>query len=310
MLRVFGLTLAWLGAIGAPALAQLQPAAINLQPDWETGQQSRYSVQQTRTRTRTLMAGGKQREATTTTRLTGEITWRVESVAADGSATCTLSHDWLKLVMTGPEGNQKTNDTRRGSGDLPPVQQMLSALSDNPLTVQVAADGTVTGVDGGDAIRSALDNPQFAPTQQDLHSTAESLVPLPAAPSDGEVGRTWRHSFGESHALGSMQYDANYELAGVETVASIPIATIRIQGDITLDAKSPQRPANAPEMTTDLRDSHYRSFVIFDLLRREAVGRYTSEQQVIEQNITARGRTLTQRMNEQTQATVLRISEQ
>jgi hypothetical protein len=296
--------------LGGAAAAQNEPASVNLRPNWEAGQQSQYRLEVHRQRQRTLMAGGQQREATTRTDITGQITWTVDSVQSNGAATCTLRHDWMKMVMTGPQGEQKVNDSRRGSGDIKPIQSMLSALTDNPLTVGVAPDGSIENISGGDAIRRAVANPDYAPSDRDLRSTAASVAPLPQPPADAQPGATWDRQHTEGHTLGEMQYNQTYELAGLETIASIPIATVTVEAEMDLTVQQPNRPANAPSTETEMLESGYRGFVIFDLLRREAVGRYSRQHQLIEQTITARGRTMTQRIDEQTQSTLLRIDEQ
>jgi hypothetical protein len=181
-------------------------------------------------------------------------------------------------------------------------------MSDVTLEVTVASDGTVESVSGGDAIRNGIDNEAMAPTDRDLRRTVASTALLPAAPSSIQPGGAWSYAFTESHPVGAMHYDAEYELAGLETIASIPVSTVTITADMELEAQQPQG-SGGPDVETRLLDSHYRSQVIFDLQRREAVGRYTRETQVVEQTMTMRGRTLSQRMTQQVESDLIRTSE-
>jgi len=295
--------------LSSMAAAQNQPAAVELRPDWEPGQQSRYRFEQTRQRQRTLSVGGQQRKVDTTTKITGEMTWRVESVQSIGGATGTLRYDWLRMRVTGPQGETQINDSREGSGDSAAAQNLIEAMTQTPIEVEVNADGTIESVSGGEAIRSAVENEALAPSDRSLRRTAESLAIVPAAPRQLRPGDTWSHPFTESHPLGEMNYDATYELAGVETIASIPVATVEIDAAMTLEQAQPDRAPQGAEVSSRLSDSDYRSFVIFDLMRHETVGRYTRDRQVVEQSISARGRTMRQSMVQQVEVTTLRIDE-
>jgi hypothetical protein len=106
-----------------------------------------------------------------------------------------------------------------------------------------------------------------------------------------------------------MHYEGDYELVGLETIASIPVATVTINADMQLEAKQPRPSVEGPSMDTQMLEGNYRSQVIFDLHRREAVGRYTRQLQVVEQTLTMRGRTLTQRMRETVESDLLRVDE-
>jgi hypothetical protein len=308
--RVAGLWVAAaVGLMPVVSDAQNQPASVNLQPDWEAGQTARYRFNQTRERTQSLQAGDRQRQQTTTTQITGEAIWRVQSIRPGGGAQCRLRYDWARMVLTGPKGQQKINDSREASGDVEPIHNLLNAMTEHALTVTVASDGTIAEVTGGDAIRGALDNASMAPSQRDLRRTAAKMAAIPAGPASVTTGRTWNHRFTESHPLGVMRFDAEYELAGLETIASIPIATITVTAEMQLEPKQRNRPANAPAVDTRLLESNYRSQVMFDLMRREAVGRFTRQLQVVEQTMSMQGRTLTQRMTEKVESDLLRIDE-
>ena len=310
--RALGAALLAATLTGGAAHAQAPSEPIDLRPDWQPGQQSRYRFTQNRTRERELRAGPRQKQMTTRSELTGEIVWRVDEVNSDGSAECTVRYQWMKITINGPQGQQKVSDSRDPSGDLPTTHALFTAMTDTPLEVEVAPDGTIEEVTGHDAIRSALDeqNQEAAPSKTDLRSSIESLAPLPNAPDSAGVGDAWQHSFAQGHPLGQLQYDASYELAGVETIASIPVATVRVDAELALDPEPPARMPKGADMQSQLSESEYESFVIFDLYRHEAVGRYTSETQVIEQSVSMRGRSLDQSITQTVESTLLRLDEQ
>jgi hypothetical protein len=295
--------------IASAAPAQDSTARLNLQPDWETGQQCRYEISSTRNDHRTLRAGGEQQEMAQTVETTGEVVWRVENARPGGGGICTVDFQWLRVVIE-TDSERRVNDSRDASGDVEPLHDLLSAYADHNLTVDVAADGSIDDLRGGGAIRAAVPAEELAPSDRDLRQNVTELAPIAGAPSDAASGAQWNVAFTWSHDMGLMHYDATYTVEGVEGIAEIPVVTVGVEADMQLEVEQPDLPAEAPDVDVSLRDSSYESQIIFDLARREAVGRHTTERQVIEQSMRMEGRSMTQTLERQITSQLLRIDEQ
>ena len=283
---------------------------VNLQPQWYEGQQSRYEFWNFRQQSTTMELGGQQRRMDNTMESEGEITWRVDKVRADGSASCTMVLDWMCITITGPEGDEQYNDSRQGSGDTEPLHQLLKAMAGVALTVAVDSDGTISGVDGVEVMARGVDEPLIVPDELNFMESASDLASLPGAPSLVEQGDAWKQQFRWDHDMGFMNYSTTFTLDTVEQIEGIPIATVSSRSKLKLDFDDSELPPGSPPVDVRLVEGRQESQVIFDLNRHEAVGRNTSEHQTINMSVRLPQHTFTRLIEQDMQGQVLRISEQ
>lgn len=289
-----------------------QTAAVNLRPKWEAGQTSRYHFTTTRVQDTTLSAAGRTRRVATTVESEGEVTWRVDRVNADGSYDCSMTLDWMTAGLTGPDGKTQENDSRRASGDTPPIHDLLEAMTGVTLSVSVAPDGRITGVDGVDQMRRDASNPDMVPQDLDFIESATDLATLAGAPAQLAIGGTWDAQFKWTHDLGFIHQEVTYRLTGVEPIAGIPVAMVIGTGSGRLEVDRSQMPKDGPPIDIRLTSSEHQTQVMFDLVRHEAVGRNTVDSRVID--ITIRLPTppgpVTRHVEETISSQTLRVAEQ
>ena len=290
-------------------VAQDEPARINLQPQWQTGQTSRYEVWTRRVQRRTVSAGGQQRQQEVTAVTTGEVTWRVDRVRDDGGAACEMNFDWLRITLTSDDGEPRVNDSRDASGDNARIHNLLTALTSGPVNVSVAPDGRIEGVSGIDAIQQRVQQEAMAPSELDFIESANGLAAIAAAPAAAANGAEWQSEHTWSHEMGRLHEDMQWQLQGVERIADIPVATVTGRGELELEVDRSKMPADGPQIDVELAEGSTRTQVMFDMQRHEAVGRNSVQQTVINVNIQVRQRTIRQRIEQRIQSQALRISE-
>ncbi|MFW6060733.1 MAG: DUF6263 family protein [Phycisphaeraceae bacterium] len=296
----------------APPRAAAQPdeQAIDLRPRWEPGQTSRYELWAQRVQRQSVMAGEQQREQEVRITTTGEATWTVRHVDAQGNADCEMTFDWMAMTADNGEGAPQVNDSRNASGDTPMIHDMLSALTGTPIRVRVAADGRIESVAGTDAVRNQLEVEQLAPADLDFIESANDLATIAGAPAAAEVGDTWRVQHEWTHQMGFLHEDMRWRVEGVEQIAGIPVATVVGEADLELEVDRSDMPEEAPPIDVTLREGEARSQVMFDLDRHEAVGRNSVQRLVTEVNIRMPQQTIQQRIEQTIQSQVLRIAEE
>jgi len=293
----------------AEAQQASEPRTFNLRPQWQEGQTSRYELWSRRTRQMTMSAGDRQRETSSTVEVTGEVTWRVDRVKSTGGATCTMKYDWLKLSITNAQGDTQVADSRRASGDIEALHAFLQAMTADDVRVTVAPDGSIADVAGIDAIQQQIEVEQMRPEDLDFIESARELAVLAGAPASVTIGDTWQTEAKGTHEMGYLYSENDWQLAQVERIAGIPVATTTSTGELELEVDRSDMPRNGPNIDVTLRDGSVRSQVMFDLQRHEAVGRNTVQNTVIEVNVSVRQRSMSQRIEETVQAQVLRIAE-
>lgn len=309
MMRI-NLLLPWcLLALSASATAQDLPAVVNLQPHFVANQTARYEVWTLRDQSITVDLAGKSQTIATRMEVTGEVSWTVDRVSSDGSADCLMTIEWLAARLTTPEGVQVC-DSRRASGDNEAVQRLLQSMSGAPLRMSVAADGTVGTVRGVEAIRQRAGDAVQVPEDLEFIETASDLATIPYAPAQLGVGQNFSARFAWPHELGTLHHESSYRLASVEEVADIPLATIEGQTRLTLQPNPGKLPPNSPPMDIRLLSGNANSQVMFDLLRREAVGRNSIQTTQVRVSMSVQNQTLTRTVDETIQSQVLRIQEQ
>ncbi len=303
--------LAWavlgLGVAGA-AWAQ---ETVDVRPDWEVGQESRYEFWSSRTRDVTMSMGARKREASTTIESEGETVWRVQRARPDGSATCVMTLDWITATLTGPDGKPRVNDSRKSKGDIEAYQNLLKAVAGVPITVEVAADGTVRSVKGVKQVAAKFKGDELPLEDRDFIESATTLALLAGAPPDVKIGQTWKTTYDWSHEMGTIEQAFTYKLDSVEDIEGIPLATVTGTAKLKLKVDRSEFPPDAPPMTFRLTRGSATDQVLFDLQRREAVGRNSTEDYTVTVRITlpqARG-TVVQQTRTTVRSQVLRLSE-
>ena len=290
--------------------------AFNLRPQWTAGQTARYEVWSSRTQQATVTLGGQSRSTEFNMTSEGEVTWTVDKVKADGSATCTMTMDWLTLDMTGDDGKTHKNDSRKAKGDIEPFHALLKALAGVPIKVSVASDGTITKVDGIKAIRSRIkpELKDLVPEDLDFIETASELATLVAAPLGAQAGKKWdadqRWTWSDPPFTGYMNHDLTFTLAGVEDMAGLPVAVVDGRSKLKLELDRSDLPEGMPPFDVKLVKGDMQTQIMFDLTRSEAVGRNTIQTTTIDINIRMPNATISRRVEQTLQGQVLRIEEE
>ncbi|MCC7204810.1 MAG: hypothetical protein IT441_06995 [Phycisphaeraceae bacterium] len=309
--RTLSLTL-WLAitALSAlPAVAQPDDQPINLRPKFVAGQTARYEFWTRRDVQQTFEFDGRSNSASHQMLIEGQSTWRVDSVRPDGSAECTMTMDWIKVTLSG-QGDKKVVDSRQSQGDPAELHTVLRAMTENPVKLSVAADGTVGKVTGVDKIRRAV-GPELAESidERDFIENAYDLALIPAAPADASVGKSWSFAYDSTHEAGVFTLDQRYELAGVEPIASIPVATVTSAAKIRFEPKKPPHLPAGAKIDVKLQEGSAQGQTMWDLSLGLAVGRNQNRLTVIQTQVKMEGRSFSQTMRDQVQSQSLRIEE-
>jgi len=283
-------------ALGQPA-AGLEP--VDLRPQWEAGQTSRYRITQTERTRDEIPQAGKSRQSST--ELEVEATWRVLNAAEAGGGTAELVIDKLEMETIGPDGQSQPLTE--------PTQQWIDAMTGNPIEVEVGPDGGVQSVDGYQAIRQAagpigerLDEAYFREIVRDLALMYSGGV------AEAEAGDEWPQSHRGSHQMGTLLYDTEYTLQGVQRIAGVPVAMVNRSSDVRFEPELPEDAQGSVDLR--LTNASQSGQVMFDLSRHEVVG--ANVDQTLEFQITRsiRDRQLTVNRRETTSTQVLRIAEE
>ena len=284
---------------------------VDLRPNFQQGRTARYQVWTNRRLVRIATFNGDARTAETRIALTGEVTWTVQDVNPDGSATCLMTIDWLTSDVTTADGKIQHSDSRQPGGDIEVMHKMLRAMTGVPLMFRVSADGLVETVKGTEAIRLAVGD--GAPPIEDLDfiETASDLALVSAAPAAADPGHAWHTDFTWSHDLGTMDYATDFRLDSVEDLAGIPVATVTGRATLQLNPEEQDLPEGVPPPDIRLTHGSLTTQVMFDLLRHEAVGRNTVESRTIQVTMDlGQGRQIVTTATEEIHSQALRIDEQ
>ena len=128
-------------------------------------------------------------------------------------------------------------------------------------------------------------------------------------------GGTWRHQHSgtrNNQPSGEIDYDTTYELAGIENIAGVPIATVKRRTKQRFTPKIPELPEGAPPIQIDIKlvDQTNEAQIMFDLTRRELVGANDDTTLVFEIRRSLLGREATMKITEKDNTQVLRLSEE
>lgn len=295
--------------LALPRPAQAQDEGVDLRPHFRAGRSARYELWYDRAVVTTLSFQDKTQSVAQHFHYDGQLTWRVDSVAADGSAHCTLRIDWLALT-TSAAGATQTHDTRKRRGDNPAVHQYLKAMTDKPLGFVVSSSGTIQKVEGVQAVRA--DTPEAladAVLDEQFIEMAYDLALLPGAPRLARPGDRWNFTFRGLHELGWIEEKSTLGLVGVEDIAGVAVATIKTEDRLSFEPRWPALPGGAPTVKIRMTSSAAGKQILWDLSRHEAVGRHSDQSRSFEVRVTFQGKTLTRTVEERSRQQVLRIAE-
>ena len=280
---------------------------VDLRPHFKPGRTARYKVWTMRT---SDTKGPRRSSQRRKLEVEGEITWRVQEVQDDGSATCSMTIEWMTCTVTASDGSETFNDSREGSGEDENLHRVLVAMSGVPFTFEVAGDGMVQSVAGTDAVHDATEEGDPVPEDLDFIESATDLALLAAAPRQIESGGAWDVDFTWTDVWGKVDHQMKYSLSSVETVAGITVATVHGEASVSFDPDLSKVPAEAPQPDFELTEGKVESQVMFDLSRHEAVGRNTIESRSIRVTLEGPVNTVVIDRKERTHSQVLRIAEQ
>lgn len=265
-----------------PLTAQ-EDASTNLQPKWSVGQKAVYDfwIKTEKEETATLFG---QTKAETTKYLTeGSVTWSVEQVDADGSASCTMQITKMKFTVTGADQQQMVIDSENPTGERAVFDDLMRAMTNTPLTVKVNADGTIQAVEGVEELNTAAGqeaiDAEIVPEELDFKETASDMASLLAAPASATVGQTWntKNTWNHDNVLPGADtlatWDTTHTFHALGNIAGIPIATIKTESAVDIEVDLSELPENAPDIDVQISDASGKGEVLFDLSRNEAVAR-------------------------------------
>lgn len=299
----------------APNASAQDARTYDLRPQWKPGQIARYEIWTSRTQRSTVSLADQKRTTDMNMVSEGEVTWAVDRVKPDGSAECTMTLDWLTLDYTA-NGKTLKNDSRKGSGEIESVQALLKAMAGVPLRVSVAADGTVTKVDGTKTMggRLGADQKDMLPEELDFIETASDLATLISAPASVGVGNKWdtklKWTWSDAPFEGFMHHDMTYTLAGVEDLAGLPVAMVEGKSKMKLELDRSALPEGMPPSDVKLVKGELQTQIMFDLSRHEAVGRNSTQSTTVDFSIKMPSATISRRLEETLRGQALRIEEE
>ena len=302
--------LALLTAAATADAEQTPPDAADLRPQWQPGHTSQFETWSKRTRNTTLAAAGQSREQQVTIENQAHVTWHVQRTEPDGSAHCTMTYHWMTSTLTSPDGEQLHNDSRQSTGDIPPMHQLLRAITGNTIRVQINPDGSIRGVSGLGPIQNALPDQQMMPDEQEFHEAAARLILLAGPPSQAQPADSWNAHQRWTHELGHLEYNLNTTLQSIDRIENTNLATITSRAQPTLEVDHTQAPADAPPIDVRLSHGNYISETLFDMDRRETLGRNINQSLTIDVTISLPEATLQQTIHETVQNQVLRVAEE
>jgi len=272
-----------LALLAALPLAAQDTEPTSLRPQWTVGQTATYEFWGKTQKDETAQILGQEQSESTTFTSEGEVSWRVDSVNEDGSATCTMQLKKIVFMIKAGDNEPITMDSDNPSGDRPAFDNLMSAMTQTPLTVTVASDGTITRVEGVDAMQTAAGSEaqqaDIIPEELDFKETASDLATLISAPADATPGQTWSATNTWNHedvfpqADTKAKWDTTFTFDSVGEIAGVPIATIKTESDVDIQVDLSQLPENAPDIDIQISDTSASGEVLFDLSRHEAVAR-------------------------------------
>lgn len=193
-------------ALAAPA-ARAQEATL-LRYRLHAGESHRY-VATTETRSSATLEGMEQTSTQVTTQSTR---WDVLDVSPDGTTRLSVTTDAVRAAMDGSGGHLEY-DSSRPAAPVPAPFRALAALVGSSITITLAADGSVQGVEGWD----------------DLVERVLAGLALPPGPAADGARDEVRRQFGEEGIGASlMQSFATYPAEPVSVGTSWSAGPMRM----------------------------------------------------------------------------------
>lgn len=289
-----------------------QDAALRLRPRWVEGRRTRYEGWTQRRQSMSMSFNGQNRTAETLMEAHNEVTWTVDRVKSDGSASCTVVIDWMTFSFTGADGQAQTVDSRRATGEPEAIHRLVKAIAGLPVKIEMAADGSVISSTGAEAIKRRMNSDSGVPDDRDFMETANELAAIAGAPLEAQVGSRWDAVFAWRHEMGTLHQAMRYTVTSEEDVAGIPIATVTGRASLKLELDpSKLPPAGGPKLDVKLQSGSVETQIMFDMQRGEAVGRNTLQQTTIDVRVRfPNNMTMVRTINETLQNQTLRLSEE
>lgn len=269
--------------VTAPALAQ-DAAPTNLRPQWTAGQTAKYDFWGKTEKAETAKILGQEKSETTTFISEGKVSWVVNEINDDGTATCTMQLTKIKFTIKAGENEPLTFDSDNPTGDRPAFDSLMAAMTQTPLTITVNADGTIDKVEGIDELNTAAGDEaaeaDMIPDELDFKETASELATLISAPASATPGQTWNATNTWNHedvfpnADTQAKWDTTFTFDSVGQIAGVPIATIKTKSDVDIEVDLSELPEGAPDIDIQISDTSASGEILFDLSRHETVARH------------------------------------
>ncbi len=302
-----------IAASGLTAPATAQTATADLRPRFIPDQVTRYRIWSLRRQTQSVTIGDRRRDFDTRFEIEAQLTWTVARVHTDGSATCSMTIDWMTAAWTGPDGQTQHSDSRRTHGQPEAIHGLLAATTGVPITLKVSQDGSISSASGIDPIRRRVPSQANVPDELDFIEAASDLATIANATPAVPIGGHWDARFTWNHQLGKIHQSMRYTLESIEDIEQIPVATVtgtarlRLEPDVD---RLRQAAADAgSRVQTRLIAGGVQTQILFDLQRHQAVGRNTVEDRHIEIDIRWPQQTISRTIQEQIHSQVLRVGE-
>lgn len=209
-----------------------QPEALQLR--WRFTPGDTFRLRMTQNVQNATTVGEKTTTANVTTAL--ELTWRVESVQADGSARVLQSFDRMYMKGTGPDGESTTYDSLapgHASEEAKAKAWQLAPLRGSGFLITLDGRGQVLGVEMTSETKSRLSDPESRELAQRMVTTSfveglmrPSLGMLPQEPV--AVGDRWSITRHVESLTGRTEVTDHYRLEGVTQVDGRTLARIRL----------------------------------------------------------------------------------
>ena len=299
---------AWTCGTILAASTRAQEASYDLRPMWKTGQVSRYRILQMERTTAQMQDAGQPQQSST--RIEVLVNWTVLEAAEGGGGSAQLAIESMTFDVTDSQGQTHRITADSADERFESMRQYIAALSDAPITVTVAADGSITAVTGYEAIRSAAGAAGENLDEGFFKDLARDLAALTGGQAELKPGAKWTHENTSRHPLGELHQKYSDEFRGVELMAGIPVAFVHREGQLTLEPDLSQRPPDGPQLDLHTTEASVTSQMFFDLSRHELAGSHTEQVLALDVTLTVAGRQFTRTIREVTSTQVLRVGEE
>lgn len=312
MKHLLTLTLLAMGLAVAVAPAHAQDEAHDLRPIWRTGQKSTYEGKSVRSSRRTLsIPGVPAQEVSTAFAVTSEIEWEVTKADPDGGGVASMTVTDLTMTLTDARGEDHKITKSSADEGYEPLQTLVKAMLDKPITVEVSPDGRIESIKGFKAIKNKAGDAGESLTERDFIETAYDLAVLVGGAEGVSPGDTWSDKPEWDHEFGSLRYDTDFTLNGVETIADIPVALVDAETKIKFkfDKSKLMEGNDGPDIGVKMKNGEQAGQIMFDMSRQEIVGAFFERSLEFEMNISAQGRTIKQLISNEYTSELVRKSE-